>query len=65
MIILQGVRGMVKKKDKYCPHCNKKWLLTVPIRARLKKNGFTNVKCIGCGEWFTITNGQEDQKSDG
>lgn len=57
---------MAKKNDKYCPHCNRKWLLTVPIRARLRKNGFTNVKCRGCGEWFTITtNEPEEQKSDG
>ena len=52
------------KIERYCPHCNKKWLITVSIRARLKKYGQTEVKCRGCSEWFTVFNKTEEEKND-
>jgi len=55
---------MVKKSDKICPFCDKKYIITVPIRARLRKYGTTNVKCRGCGEWFEIKDRPEDEKID-
>ena len=55
---------MVKKSDKVCPYCNKKWLVTVPIRARLRKYGKTNVKCIGCGDYFEVFDRPEEKKND-
>lgn len=45
---------MVKKDDKYCPFCNRPWKFNAGIRGRLKKEGHTEVKCLGCKEWFTV-----------
>ena len=55
---------MVKKRDKFCPYCHKKWLVTVPIRARLKKYGKTSVKCIGCGDYFEVIDKPEVKNND-
>ena len=55
---------MVAKKDKVCPKCGKRLKINVGIKNRLKKFGETDVKCIGCGNWFSLIDGPEEKKID-